>query len=149
MKTLTHQLDDARGRCAEALGYLSRSESDPALFRIIEDVARRIGKVRRELSAGTHRYDARDLSCQGLTLVDPGVLTFHGYEVVGFAEEMQRRGEIHVYGCDVIGHLPRLAESGGCMSCDPGSPPAFPPICLSCVAQGVTLDALKSTPATK
>lgn len=105
MKTLAHQLDEARGQCAEALGYLNGAETDPALFQIIEDVAVRIGRVRRELSAGTHRYDARELSCSTLTLIDPTVQTFHGYEVENYAEEVQRRGETHVWNCDLIGHL--------------------------------------------
>ncbi|MET8987744.1 hypothetical protein ABZW49_20045 [Nonomuraea wenchangensis] len=103
--TLVHQLDTAAQRCAEALGYLYGADSDPALHQIIEDVSRLVGGVRRELSKGHHRYDARDLSCQGLALVDPASVTFHGWLVAGYAEEMQRRGEGHVYGCDVIGHL--------------------------------------------
>lgn len=105
MNTLVHQLDDAKGRCAEALGYLYGAQSDPALFQIIEDISRRLGDIRRELSAGTRIYDARNLSCQGLAMVDPGIRTFHGYLVEGYAEEMQRRGEAHVYACDLVGHM--------------------------------------------
>lgn len=55
---------------------------------------------------------ARDLSCQGLTLVDrggdcPGIdpPTFHGKSVEGYFEEMRRRGEDHVFSCDRIGHM--------------------------------------------
>lgn len=48
---------------------------------------------------------ARDLSCQGLADVDPGVLDFHGQPVEGHVEEMTRRGEDHVQTCELIGHL--------------------------------------------
>lgn len=51
--------------------------------------------------------DARNVSCQGLAFrVDPDVLTFHGMPITGYAEEMARRTENHVYGCDLIGHIP-------------------------------------------
>lgn len=49
--------------------------------------------------------NARDLSCQALALsVDPDVQTFYGRKVVGYAEEMARRTEDHVFGCEAIGH---------------------------------------------
>lgn len=50
---------------------------------------------------------ARNISCQGLALnVDPDVLTFHGTPVTGYADEVARRGEDHIYTCDLIGHIP-------------------------------------------
>lgn len=58
----------------------------------------------------TETVDARNLSCQALQLsIDPDVLTFHGTPVTGYAEEMARRTEAHVYGCDLIGHIPVAA----------------------------------------
>jgi len=50
---------------------------------------------------------ARDLSCQALAYVDSAALVFHGQRGEGYAEELNRRGEIHVLGCDLIGHLCR------------------------------------------
>lgn len=109
MNTLVHQLDDAKGRCQEALGYLYGSASDPALHRIIYGLALLLGEIRRDVAGDPRPYDARELSCQGLTLVsldpDPKYPTFHGHPVTGYAEELARRGEAHVYGCDLIGHL--------------------------------------------
>jgi hypothetical protein len=55
----------------------------------------------------TETADARNISCQGLALnVDPDVLTFHGKPVTNYAEEWARRGEGHIYGCDLVGHIP-------------------------------------------
>lgn len=65
----------------------------------------------------TETVDARNISCQGLAQsIDPDVLTFHGQTVVNYAEEIERRGEGHVYGCDLIGHvmepdLPRITHA--------------------------------------
>lgn len=53
-----------------------------------------------------HTVDAEHLSCQGLQSVDPDLLTFHGDRVLGYAEELARRTEDHVFGCERIGHIP-------------------------------------------
>lgn len=50
---------------------------------------------------------ARHLSCQGLQRLDPTRPIHQGtVPVVGVAEEIARRGEGHVYGCELIGHTP-------------------------------------------
>ncbi len=71
------------------------------------------------MTTDTPTTDARDLSCQGLmdVLADGGPdggpddgPTFHGLPVVHYAEEMARRGEWHVCGCELIGHGWRTTE---------------------------------------
>lgn len=49
--------------------------------------------------------NATELSCQALALLDPLTLDFHGQPVEGYQAEIRRRGEDHVIGCDVVGHL--------------------------------------------
>lgn len=50
---------------------------------------------------------ARHLSCQGLQRLDPTMPVHMGtVPVIGVAEEIARRGEDHVYGCELIGHTP-------------------------------------------
>ena len=53
---------------------------------------------------------AKNLSCQGLQMVDPDQPIRGGQPVEGFRQEMKRRGEGHVFGCELIGHL---ATDGG------------------------------------
>lgn len=55
----------------------------------------------------TDHVHATGLSCQGLTWIDESIdpPTFHGQIVDGYREEITRRGEDHVYGCELIGHL--------------------------------------------
>lgn len=48
---------------------------------------------------------AADLSCQGLADVDPDARDFHGRPVEGYAAEVARRGVVHIWGCDLVGHL--------------------------------------------
>jgi hypothetical protein len=63
--------------------------------------------------------NAYDLSCQGLTMIDPSItpVTFHGDVVVGYEAEMDRRSEGHVFGCDLIGHRFEGRLSGRCSAC--------------------------------
>lgn len=46
---------------------------------------------------------AKHLSCQGLQMVDPDQPMHGGLPVEGFQQELERRGEDHVYGCELIG----------------------------------------------
>lgn len=53
--------------------------------------------------------DARHLSCQALQQVEADSLTLHAnphMPVTGYADEMRRRGEDHVFGCRLVGHVP-------------------------------------------
>jgi hypothetical protein len=68
---------------------------------------------------------ASDLSCQGLAAVDPDRLTHGNLPVQGYAEEMAKRGEGHVYGCELIGH---------------GLPPVEPDICCDLAKDDPTTD---------
>lgn len=68
------------------------------------EYARKAGKPVSFLVDGP--VDASDLSCSGLTWVDPDVRTFHGRPVNGYAEEMARRTEDHVFGCESPSHIP-------------------------------------------
>ncbi|MEU9839725.1 hypothetical protein AB0C69_10945 [Actinomadura sp. NPDC048032] len=63
--------------------------------------------------------NAYDLSCQGLTAIDPSLspITFHGDVVVGYEAEMDRRGEGHVNTCDLIGHRFEGRLTGPCSGC--------------------------------
>ena len=57
--------------------------------------------------AGPDPIQARDLSCQALQRLDPTNPIHQGtVRVTGAAEEIARRGEGHVYGCELIGHIP-------------------------------------------
>ena len=63
--------------------------------------------------------NATELSCQGLAAVqlDADGPTFYGEPVVGYAAEMRRRGEWHVYGCDLIGHGIADIDDDDCPDC--------------------------------
>ena len=53
--------------------------------------------------------DASHLSCQGLTYCeddDNGWVRHHGQLIAGYGREMARRGEDHVYSCNLVGHIP-------------------------------------------
>lgn len=59
------------------------------------------------LSSDDAYFDARDLSCMALALlVDPSFQepTFHGYPVVNYQAEVERRGREHVTRCQVVDH---------------------------------------------
>jgi hypothetical protein len=57
---------------------------------------------------------AKNLSCQGLQNVTDdsnGQLHWYGDPVIGYEDEMARRGgEAHVFGCELIGHRMDGAE---------------------------------------
>jgi hypothetical protein len=56
----------------------------------------------------TDTVNAADLSCQGLTYCieqEDGTVRHYGQLVTGYHKEITRRGDWHVHGCDLIGHM--------------------------------------------
>ena len=63
---------------------------------------------RYRLWLATPTVAATDLSCQGLQYCyddEHGTWRHHGRFVTGYLEEIERRGDDHVHGCELIGHM--------------------------------------------
>lgn len=71
----------------------------------MESSSPRENKKERMNQTMTDHVHARELSCAGLSMVDPTTdpLTFRGEPVDGYHEEVARRGGDLIYGCAVGG----------------------------------------------
>jgi hypothetical protein len=105
------EIDVIRGATLGELDVALRHVQRPTRGRLFKPspMSREMAEVEAD-AARNEPVDARELSCQGLTNVDPSYSRpiFHpgpdGQYVIGYAEKMARLGEGHVYGCDLIGH---------------------------------------------